>query len=82
MLTVVNLLKEVQHVGENGPGSAAKNVVQLQLERVLVPRLKKSSSDSVSNFDKVNEWFQRDLDGVNYSLDILINLFIVHIVLS
>ena len=38
--TVVLLLKEVQHVGEDSPGSTTENVVQLQLEGVLVPRLK------------------------------------------
>ena len=36
---MVDLLKEVQHVGESGPGAATEKVVQLQLERVLVPRL-------------------------------------------
>ena len=30
--TVVDLLKEVQHVGEDGPGAAAEHVVQLQLK--------------------------------------------------
>ena len=38
--TVVLLLKEVQHIGEDPPGSTTENVVQLQLERVLVPCLK------------------------------------------
>ena len=37
---MVLLLEEVQHIGEDSPGSTTENVVQLQLEGVLVPRLK------------------------------------------
>ena len=41
---MIDLFKEVQHVRENGPGAAAKDVVELQLERVFVPCLQKYSS--------------------------------------
>ena len=50
---MVNLLKEVQHVWENGPGAAAENMVQLQLERVLVPCLHKFAF-------QVNQWYIRE----------------------
>ena len=41
---MVLLLEEVQHIGEDSPGSTTENVVQLQLEGVLVPRLKQVMS--------------------------------------
>jgi len=60
VLAMVLLLEEVQHIGEDSPGSTTENVVQLQLEGVLVPRLK----------------------CVYHFFDILIHLFVIHLVLS